>query len=167
MVKTPLEGVTILDVSTMIAAPYGTALLGDFGADVIKVEIPGRGDTSRSVGPFSEDGEPLRWPGLSRNKRSLTLDLHQTEGVTILKKLAKKADILVENFRPGTLEKWGVGYDVLKEENPDLIMIRVSGYGRLGHIKKKQDLVHLQQHLAATHTFKDLPIVIRSVRHFL
>jgi len=137
MVKTPLEGVTILDVSTMIAAPYGTALLGDFGADVIKVEIPGRGDTSRSVGPFSEDGEPLRWPGLSRNKRSLTLDLHQTEGVTILKKLAKKADILVENFRPGTLEKWGVGYDVLKEENPELIMIRVSGYGQTGPYKEK------------------------------
>ncbi|GAK03462.1 LOW QUALITY PROTEIN: L-carnitine dehydratase/bile acid-inducible protein F [Geomicrobium sp. JCM 19037] len=137
MAKTPLEGVTILDVSTMIAAPYGTALLGDFGADVIKVEIPGRGDTSRSVGPFSEDGEPLRWPGLSRNKRSLTLDLHQEEGVEILKKLARKSDILVENFRPGTLEKWGVGYDVLKEENPNLIMIRVSGYGQTGPYKEK------------------------------
>lgn len=99
MVKTPLEGVTILDVSTMIAAPYGTALLGDFGADVIKVEIPGRGDTSRSVGPFSEDGEPLRWPGLSRNKRSLTLDLHQTEGVTILKKsLLKKQTFSLKTF---------------------------------------------------------------------
>ncbi|MED4128571.1 CaiB/BaiF CoA transferase family protein [Shouchella miscanthi] len=134
--KTPLEGVKVLDVSTMIAAPYGTALLGDFGADVLKVEIPGRGDTSRSVGPFKED-EPLRWPGLSRNKKSLTLDLHQEEGVTILKKLATTHDILVENFRPGTLEKWGVGYDVLKELNPNLIMIRVSGYGQTGPYKSK------------------------------
>ncbi len=134
--RTPLEGVKVLDVSTMIAAPYGTALLGDFGADVLKVEIPGRGDTSRSVGPFKGD-EPLRWPGLSRNKKSLTLDLHQEEGVRILKKLAVTHDILVENFRPGTLEKWGVGYDVLKELNPNLIMIRVSGYGQTGPYKSK------------------------------
>lgn len=136
MKKTPLEGVKILDVSTMIAAPFGTALLGDFGAEVIKVEIPGRGDTSRSVGPFKGE-EPLRWPGLSRNKKSLTLDLHQEEGVAIMKKLAATHDILVENFRPGTLEKWGVGYDVLKEINPELIMIRVSGYGQTGPYHKK------------------------------
>ncbi|SNZ05398.1 Crotonobetainyl-CoA:carnitine CoA-transferase CaiB [Terribacillus aidingensis] len=133
---TPLEGVKVLDVSTMIAAPFGTALLGDFGADVTKVEIPGRGDTSRSVGPFKGD-EPLRWPGLSRNKKSLTLDLHKAAGVEIMKKLAATHDILVENFRPGTLEKWGVGYDVLKEINPDLIMIRVSGYGQTGPYREK------------------------------
>ncbi|MFJ6412297.1 CaiB/BaiF CoA transferase family protein [Terribacillus saccharophilus] len=133
---TPLEGVKILDVSTMIAAPFGTALLGDFGAEVTKVEIPGRGDTSRSVGPFKGD-EPLRWPGLSRNKKSLTLDLHKTAGVEIMKKLAAAHDILVENFRPGTLEKWGVGYDVLKEINPNLIMIRVSGYGQTGPYREK------------------------------
>ncbi len=102
MKKTPLEGVKILDVSTMIAAPFGTALLGDFGAEVIKVEIPGRGDTSRSVGPFKGE-EPLRWPGLSRNKKSLTLDLHQEEGVAIMKKLAATHDILVENFRQALL----------------------------------------------------------------
>lgn len=111
---TPLAGVKVLDVSTMIAAPFGTALLGDFGAEITKVEIPGRGDTSRSVGPFKDD-EPLRWPGLSRNKKSLTLDLHKAAGVEIMKKLAATHDILVENFRPGTLEKWGVGYDVLKK----------------------------------------------------
>ncbi|MEC0282251.1 CaiB/BaiF CoA transferase family protein [Terribacillus saccharophilus] len=133
---TPLEGVKVLDVSTMIAAPFGTALLGDFGAEVTKVEIPGRGDTSRSVGPFKGD-EPLRWPGLSRNKKSLTLDLHKAAGVEIMKKLAATHDILVENFRPGTLEKWGVGYDVLKEINPDLIMIRVSGYGQTGPYREK------------------------------
>lgn len=133
---TPLEGVKVLDVSTMIAAPFGTALLGDFGAEITKVEIPGRGDTSRSVGPFKDD-EPLRWPGLSRNKKSLTLDLHKAAGVEIMKKLAATHDILVENFRPGTLEKWGVGYDVLKKINPDLIMIRVSGYGQTGPYREK------------------------------
>ncbi|MFS0559750.1 CoA transferase [Terribacillus sp. 179-K 1B1 HS] len=133
---TPLEGVKVLDVSTMIAAPFGTALLGDFGAEITKVEIPGRGDTSRSVGPFKDD-EPLRWPGLSRNKKSLTLDLHKAAGVEIMKKLAATHDILVENFRPGTLEKWGVGYDVLKELNPDLILIRVSGYGQTGPYREK------------------------------
>ncbi|WP_366247559.1 CaiB/BaiF CoA-transferase family protein [Terribacillus aidingensis] len=133
---TPLEGVKVLDVSTMIAAPFGTALLGDFGAEVTKVEIPGRGDTSRSVGPFKGD-EPLRWPGLSRNKKSLTLDLHKAAGVEIMKKLAATHDILVENFRPGTLEKWGVGYNVLKEINPNLIMIRVSGYGQTGPYREK------------------------------
>lgn len=133
---TPLAGVKVLDVSTMIAAPFGTALLGDFGAEVTKVEIPGRGDTSRSVGPFKGD-EPLRWPGLSRNKKSLTLDLHKAAGVEIMKKLAATHDILVENFRPGTLEKWGVGYDVLKEINPNLIMIRVSGYGQTGPFREK------------------------------
>ncbi|MFP7255376.1 CaiB/BaiF CoA-transferase family protein [Terribacillus goriensis] len=133
---TPLAGVKVLDVSTMIAAPFGTALLGDFGAEVTKVEIPGRGDTSRSVGPFKGD-EPLRWPGLSRNKKSLTLDLHKAAGVEIMKKLAATHDILVENFRPGTLEKWGVGYDVLKEINPNLIMIRVSGYGQTGPYREK------------------------------
>jgi crotonobetainyl-CoA:carnitine CoA-transferase CaiB-like acyl-CoA transferase len=100
------------------------------------VEMPNRGDTSRSVGPFL-DNEPLRWPGLSRNKKSLTLDLHQEAGQDIFKKLAVNADILVENFRPGTLEKWGIGYEVLKELNPNLIMIRVSGYGQTGPYREK------------------------------
>ncbi|MFJ5965714.1 MULTISPECIES: CoA transferase [unclassified Bacillus (in: firmicutes)] len=134
--KTPLEGIKILDVSTMIAAPYGAVLLGDFGAEVIKVEIPGKGDTLRHVGPFA-DGEPLRWSGLSRNKKSLTLDLHKAEAKEIFKKLAGQVDLIIENFRPGTLEKWGVGYDILKEINPNLIMIRVSGYGQTGPFKDK------------------------------
>ncbi|MCY8515605.1 CaiB/BaiF CoA transferase family protein [Bacillus atrophaeus] len=136
MGQTPLSGVKVLDVSTMIAAPYGAVLLGDFGADVIKVEIPKKGDTLRHVGPF-KDSEPLRWSGLARNKRSLTLDLHQEEAKDIFKKLAAKVDIIIENFRPGTLEKWGVGYDVLKEINPNVIMIRVSGYGQTGPFREK------------------------------
>jgi len=127
----PLTNVRILDLSTMIAAPFGATLLGDFGAEVIKVELPGRGDSLRSMGPFKGE-EPLRWPGLARNKKSLTLDLHHKEGKDILKKLVKKSDVVIENFRPGTLEKWGVGYEELKRENEDIIMMRVTGYGQTG-----------------------------------
>jgi crotonobetainyl-CoA:carnitine CoA-transferase CaiB-like acyl-CoA transferase len=136
MSRLPLEGVKVLDVSTMIAAPFGAVLLGDFGADVIKIEMPGKGDTLRHVGPFL-DHEPLRWPGLSRNKKSLTLDLRQKEGMEIFKKLVSKVDIVIENFRPGTLEKWGGGYEELKKINPNLVMIRVSGYGQTGPFREK------------------------------
>ncbi|MBD7936388.1 CoA transferase [Cytobacillus sp. Sa5YUA1] len=127
----PLTGKRVLDLSTMIAAPFGATLLGDFGAEVIKVEIPGKGDTLRGMGPFRED-EPLRWPALARNKKSLTLDLHKEEGKEILRKLVRVSDVVIENFRPGTLEKWGVGYEDLKKENPNLIMTRVTGYGQTG-----------------------------------
>ncbi len=164
--NTPLEGIKILDVSTMIAAPYGAVLLGDFGAEVIKVEIPGKGDTLRHVGPFA-DGEPLRWSGLSRNKKSLTLDLHKDEAKDIFKKLAAQVDVLIENFRPGTLEKWGVGYDVLKEINPRLIMIRVSGYGQTGPFKDKADLERQRRRLAALHIFKGFQTGIQSALPFL
>ncbi|WP_027414677.1 CaiB/BaiF CoA transferase family protein [Aneurinibacillus terranovensis] len=136
MKQLPLEGIKILDVSTMIAAPFGAVLLGDFGAEIIKIEMPGKGDTLRTVGPF-RDGEPLRWPGLSRNKKSVTLDLHTPEGVEIFKKLASQVDIVIENFRPGTLEKWGAGYEELKKDNPNLVMVRVSGYGQTGPYREK------------------------------
>ena len=129
--KGPLEGIRILDVSTVIAAPFGATLLGDFGAEVIKVEMPDVGDPLRNLGPYYE-GEGLRWPGIARNKKSLTLDLRQEEGKNIFKQLASKSDMIIENFRTGTLEKWGIGYDVLKEVNPDLVMIRVTGYGQDG-----------------------------------
>jgi len=132
----PLAGIRILDLSTMIAAPYGATLLGDFGAEVIKIEIPGKGDTLRGMGPFKGD-EPLRWPTLSRNKKSLTLDLHHEEGQAILKKLVAKSDVVIENFRPGTLESWNVGYEDLKKVNDDLIMIRVTGYGQTGPYSHK------------------------------
>ena len=127
----PLEGIRILDLSTVIAAPFGATLLADFGADVIKVEMPDVGDPLRNLGPYYE-GEGLRWPGIARNKKSLTLDLRQEEGKEILRELVKKSDMIIENFRTGTLEKWGVGYEALKEINPDLVMIRVTGYGQTG-----------------------------------
>lgn len=135
MAKQPLEGIKIIDMSTMIAAPFGAVLLGDFGADVIKIEMPGKGDTIRHVGPFFDE-EELRWPAMSRNKKSLTLDLHKEEGTQIFKRLIEKVDVLIENFRPGTLEKWGVGYDVLKQINPNLVMVRVTGYGQTGPLSK-------------------------------
>lgn len=132
----PLAGIRILDLSTMIAAPFGATLLGDFGAEVIKIEIPGKGDTLRGMGPFKEE-EPLRWPTMARNKKSLTLDLHHEEGQAILKKLVAKSDVVIENFRPGTLESWNVGYEELKKVNDDLIMIRVTGYGQTGPYSHK------------------------------
>lgn len=132
----PLTGVQILDISTMIAAPFGATLLADLGAEVTKVELPNKGDTLRTVGPW-KDGEPLRWPGLARNKKSITLNIHSEEGSEIFLKLIKDIDILIENFRPGTLEKWGLGYDVLKAVNPNLVMVRVSGYGQTGPYREK------------------------------
>jgi len=132
----PLEGIRILDLSTVIAAPYGAALLGDFGAEVIKIEMPEVGDPLRNLGPYY-NGEGLRWPGMSRNKKSITLDLRQEEGKEILRKLVSKSDMVIENFRTGTLEKWGIGYEDLKEYNPDLVMIRVTGYGQTGPYSHK------------------------------
>lgn len=127
----PLMGIRVLDLSTVIAAPFGATLLGDFGAEVIKIELPGKGDPLRNLGPYHQ-GEGLRWPGLARNKKSLTLDLHKEEGKEILRKLVAKSDVVIENFRTGTLEKWGIGYDNLKQYNPNLIMVRVTGYGQTG-----------------------------------
>lgn len=132
----PLEGIRILDLSTVIAAPYGAALLGDFGAEVIKIEMPEVGDPLRNLGPYYK-GEGLRWPGMSRNKKSITLDLRQEEGKEILRKLVSKSDMVIENFRTGTLEKWGIGYEELKKYNPDLVMIRVTGYGQTGPYSHK------------------------------
>ncbi|MED1441066.1 CoA transferase [Aeribacillus composti] len=132
----PLTGVNILDISTMIAAPFGATLLADLGAEVTKIELPNKGDTLRTVGPW-KGNEPLRWPGLARNKKSVTLDIRKEEGKEILKKLIKNTDILIENFRPGTLEKWGLGYEELKKANPKLIMVRISGYGQTGPYREK------------------------------
>ncbi len=132
----PLEGIRILDLSTVIAAPYGAALLGDFGAEVLKIEMPEVGDPLRNLGPYYK-GEGLRWPGMSRNKKSITLDLRQEEGKEILRKLVSKSDMVIENFRTGTLEKWGIGYEELKKYNPDLVMIRVTGYGQTGPYSHK------------------------------
>jgi len=132
----PLKGLRDLDVGTMIAAPLACTLMADFGADVIKVEHPTLGDTMRSRPPDKE-GVSLAWKVMGRNKRTISLDLSIPEGQEILKQLVKKSDVLVENFRPGTLERWNLGYDVLSKVNPRLIMTRISGYGQTGPYNKR------------------------------
>lgn len=130
----PLNDLRVIELGQLIAGPYCGQLFADMGADVIKVEAPGRGDPMRVWG---RDGYPLWWSVCARNKRCITLNLREEDGQNILKELVKDADFLLENFRPGTMEKWGLGYDVLKEINPGLIMIRVSGYGQTGPYSKR------------------------------
>ncbi|MBP3041680.1 CoA transferase [Bacillaceae bacterium Marseille-Q3522] len=132
----PLTGIRIIEASTVIAAPFAAALLGDLGAEVIKIELPNKGDPLRGLGPWKEN-ESLRWPGLARNKQSITLDIRTAEGKKIFKKLIRTADVFIENFRPGTMEKWDLGYEVLKEINPQLVMTRQSGFGQTGPYAEK------------------------------
>src|SRR5690625_4747073 len=132
----PLKGGKILDISTMVAAPFGATLLADFGAEVVKVELPNKGDTLRTVGPW-KNNESLRWTGIARNKKSIIIDIQTGEAKNIIKNLIAQYDILIENFRHGTLEKWDLSYEVLKKVNPNLIMARVSGYGQTGPYKEK------------------------------
>ncbi len=131
----PLRGVKVLDLGTMIAGPVAATLLSDFGAEVIKVEQPQGGDPIRKIGPFFEN-EGLWWNVEGRNKKSVTLNLRLKEGQELLKRLAAQADVLVENFRPGTMAGWGLDYDVLKEINPGLVYLSVSGYGQTGPYSK-------------------------------
>ena len=131
MASLPLEGIRILDIGTRIAAPFAATLLADFGAEVIKVELPGRGDFMRNIGPF-QDGYSLWWSVEGRNKRSITLDLRKQRGRELFLDLAAHCDVVVENFRPGTLEEWGLDYPRLVERNPGLILTRASVYGQSG-----------------------------------
>ena len=126
-----LAGIRVIELGTMIAGPVAATLLGDFGADVIKIEPPGSGDPIRHSGPFVGE-ESLYWNVEGRSKRSVTLDLRQPEGQAVLRKLVAHADVLVENFRPGTMARWGLSYDILKELNPRLVMLSISGFGQTG-----------------------------------
>ncbi|MBX5445709.1 CoA transferase [Sphaerobacter sp.] len=128
----PLAGVRVIEMGVLLAGPFCGQLLADFGAEVIKVEAPGVGDPMRAWGQHRKDGRSLWWPVIARNKKSITLNLREPEGQEIARRLIATADILVENFRPGTLERWGLGWDRLSEINPKLIMVRVSGYGQTG-----------------------------------
>jgi formyl-CoA transferase len=129
--KGPLAGIRVIDIGTMVAGPVAATLLADLGADVIKIEQPGRGDSLRHIGPAVQ-GESLWWNVEGRNKKSVTLDLHHPEGQRILKEMLKHADVLVENFRPGILGKWNLSWEHLKQVNPRLVMLSVSGYGQTG-----------------------------------
>ena len=127
----PLDGIRVLELGQLIAGPFASRLLAEFGADVIKVEPPGTGDPLRKW-RMLHDGTSVWWASQSRNKRSVTLDLRDPEGQDIARRLAAEADVVIENFRPGALEGWGLGWDTLHELNPRLVMLRVSGYGQTG-----------------------------------
>ena len=127
----PLADVKVIDIANFLAGPISSMFLADFGADVVKVERPGSGDEIRYWGN-NKDGVGLMYKLINRNKRSVTADLRTPVGVEIVKRLIKDADIIIENYRKGTLEKWGLGYDVLSAINPKLIMIRLTGFGQTG-----------------------------------
>ncbi|MFJ3470853.1 CaiB/BaiF CoA transferase family protein [Pseudomonas sp. NPDC090201] len=127
----PLEGIKVVEMGQLIAGPFAAKILAEFGAQVIKIEPPASGDPLRKW-RLLHNGTSVWWAAQSRNKQSVTLDLRQAEAHDVVRKLVADADILIENFRPGTLEKWGLGWDVLAAINPGLIMLRVSGYGQTG-----------------------------------
>ncbi len=130
--KLPLNGVRVLDLSRVLAGPYCTMLLGDLGADVLKVELPGEGDDTRRWGPPYIGGESAYYLAVNRNKRGITLNLKSAAGQSILRQLVERSHVLVENFKPGTLERIGLGYDALRQTNPALVYCRISGYGATG-----------------------------------
>ena len=132
-----LQGCRVLDIATFLAGPFCATQLGEFGAEVIKVELPGVGDATRRFGTMTECGDSLPWLSESRNKKCITLDLRKPDGVALIKRLVEQADVLVENFQPGTMERWGLGWDVLSAVNPRLIMVRISGYGQTGPYKDR------------------------------
>jgi succinyl-CoA---D-citramalate CoA-transferase len=135
----PLQGIRILDIGTRIAAPFAATLLADFGAEVIKVELPGSGDFMRSIGPFA-GGYSLWWAVEARNKKSITLDLRKPRGQELFRSLVGHADVVVENFQPGTLEQWALGYEELSRLNPDLILTRATVYGQTGPYRDRPGL---------------------------
>jgi len=128
----PLTGIRVLDIATFIAAPFAASLLGEFGAEVIKIEQPDGGDPLRSFGTRVGADTTLVWKSEARNKKSVTIDLRKPAGADLFRRLVKNSDVVCENFRPGTLEKWGLGYDALAAINPGLVLLRISGYGQTG-----------------------------------
>ena len=154
----PLSGVRVLDVATFIAAPYCTAILGEFGAEVIKVEQPGSGDPFRRFGtPTGRADSTLAWLSEGRNKRSVTLNLRDSEGADLFRRLVAKSDVVCENFRPGTLEKWGVGWETLSALNPGLIMLRISGYGQTGPYKDRPGFARIAHAVGGLSNLAGMP----------
>ena len=131
MARAALEGVKVLDIATVIAGPWGAGILADFGAEVIKIEMPGRGDSFRAMGPL-KDGVSIRWPSMGRNKKSITLDFHHEEGKKLFLQLVAQSDVVFENFKTGTLDKWGIGIEEMRKVNPNIIVTHVTGYGQTG-----------------------------------
>ncbi len=135
--KGALSGIRVLDIATFLAAPFCGTVMADFGAEVIKVEMPKIGDPLRRFGTDTACNGTFVWLSESRNKKSITLDLRKPAGAELLRKLVAEADVVIENFRVGTLEKWGLGYEDLKRVNPKIIMLRITGYGQTGDYKER------------------------------
>lgn len=127
----PLEGLKVLDIATIVAAPFAATLLADYGADVLKLEMPGQGDGVRAFPPF-KNGKPLWWKTVNRNKKFATLDLRKPEGVALFKRMLPHFDVLIENFRPGTLDRWGLSKEVLWQLQPRLVILRATAFGQDG-----------------------------------
>ena len=153
----PLEGIRVIDCATFIAAPFCATTMAEFGADVIKVELPGVGDPLRRFGTPTEWGDTLVWLSESRNKRPVTLDLRKPEGAELFKQLVSKVDVLCENFQPGTLERWGVAWDVLKEVNPASSWFASQPMARTGPIVTGPDSAVSPTRLAASPTSQANP----------
>ena len=140
----PMSGVRVLDVGTFLAGPHAASILGEFGAEVLKIEHPIAGDPMRRFGtPTNRHDATLAWLTEGRNRKSVTIDLRQEEGVNLFLKLVAKSDVLIENFRPGTMEEWGLGWSILSGANPALVMLRVSGYGQNGPYRRRSGFAHI------------------------
>lgn len=140
----PLSGIRVIDVGNFLAGPYAASIMGEFGAEVLKVEHPIAGDPMRRFGtPTKRHDATLAWLSECRNKKSVTIDLRQQEGVALFLKLIAKSDVLIENFRPGTMEEWGLGWTELSAANPGLVMLRVSGYGQTGPYRRRSGFAHI------------------------
>ena len=161
----PLAGLKILDLSVIVAGGTASSLMADFGAQVIKVEQPGNGDPLRNWGPFA-NGVSLWWKVHSRNKKSVTLNLGSSEGQDVLKRLAEQADVLIEGFRPGVMERWGLGPEALHEVNPRLVMLRYSGFGQTGPYRERPGfgtIAECMSGFVGMTGFKDTPPVLPPV----
>lgn len=147
----PLGGLKVLDISTIIAGATASTMLADFGADVVKVELPGRGDGLRDLPPH-KNGEPLWWKVTNRNKRGMTLDIRKPEGAELFKRMIANFDVLVENFRPGTLEKWSLGPEVLHALHPGLTILRVSAFGQTGPYARRPGFARVGEAMSGFQT---------------
>ena len=159
-----LDGIRVIESATMVAAPVAGMMLADHGADVIKVELPEAGDSLRNWG-YRKNGVPLYWKVVARNKRSITLDLRKPAGKELFLKLIATADVYLENFRPGTLDKWGLSAEVLREAKPDLVIARVSGYGHTGPYSRRPGfgtLAEAMSGFAYTNGWPDRPPTLPS-----
>jgi crotonobetainyl-CoA:carnitine CoA-transferase CaiB-like acyl-CoA transferase len=152
----PLQGLRVIDAGTMIAGPLAATLLGDFGADVIKIEQPGLGDPMRHWTPVKSD-RSLWWKVIGRNKRLITLSLSTPEGQELLRRLVPRVDVVIENYRPGTFARWGLGYEALSELNPGLILVHVSGYGQSGPYRHRGGYGTIAEAFSGVPSFTGFP----------